>query len=195
MMVSLDGFFEGPNHDLGWHNVDSEFNTFANRQLAETGTLLLGRRTYELFADFWPRATKDPKQPDDVRMTGTLMGKTPKVVFSTTLKDAAWENTRLVGEDAEGEVVRLRRTEKRDIAIFGSNTLCVTLMEAGLVDEFRLMFNPVAIGRGTPLFYGLKGRHMMELLKTKRFGNGNVLNYYAPASRRRDTAQATYAQR
>lgn len=177
MMVSLDGFFEGPGHDLSWHNVDEEFNEFANRQLRSTGTLLLGRRTYRLFADFWPKAGNDPKMPEDVHETARLLDKAEKVVFSRTLKEPDWTNARLA-RDAAGEVSRLKRMPGKDIAIFGSNNLCVSLMEDGLVDEFRLMVNPVAIGKGTALFRGLGRKHEFKLIKKRTFKSGNILLYY-----------------
>jgi len=184
MMVSLDGYFEGPKHDLSWHNVDKEFNAFANRQLKETSTLLLGRRTYQLFADFWPAAAKNPRMPKDVLLTGRLMNKMKKVVFSRTLKRAGWENTRLVSGGAFREVAKLKREPGKDIAILGSNNLCVSLMEKGLVDEFRLMVNPVAIERGTPLFKGAKRRVKLKLIRAKTFKNGNILLYYQLARKR-----------
>ncbi len=178
MMVSLDGFFEGKGHDLGWHNVDGEFNDFANRQLRETGTVLLGRRTYQLFADFWPKAGRDPKMPEDVLETARLLDGMEKVVFSRKMEKADWTNTKLVRKGVENEIARLKRLPGRDIAILGSNNLCVSLMKAGLVDEFRLMLNPVAIGKGTPLFKGLRGKLRLGLVKTKVFKSGNVLMYY-----------------
>ncbi|MEW6035085.1 MAG: dihydrofolate reductase family protein [Candidatus Micrarchaeota archaeon] len=180
MMVSLDGFFEGKGHDLGWHNVDGEFNEFAIKQLKETDTILLGRKTYQLFEDFWPAAEKDPATArDDLQVAG-ILGDTQKLVFSTTLSSVDWRNTTLVKKDAEKIVSQLKRQAGKDIAIFGSNNLCVSLVKAGLVDEFRIMVNPVAIGGGTRLLKGLGNTLGLELLKTRTFRSGNVLLYYRP---------------
>src|SRR5579872_1265701 len=92
MMVSLDGYFEGPNHDLSWHNVDEEFNKFAIAQTKNVGTLLFGRRTYELMRDFWP--TEEARKTDPI--VANQMNTTPKIVFSRTLKEAEetkyWKN-------------------------------------------------------------------------------------------------------
>ncbi|MEW6722841.1 MAG: dihydrofolate reductase family protein [Candidatus Micrarchaeota archaeon] len=179
MMVSLDGYFEGKGHDLGWHNVGGEFNEFAIRQVGETDTILLGRKTYQLFEDFWPAAEKDPKTAEDDRIIAKMLGDTAKVVFSKKLEATKWRNAR-ISKDAPAEVAWLKREAGKDIAIFGSNNLCVSLIKAGLVDEFRIMVNPVSIGGGTLLFAGLDARLGLELVKTRAFNSGNVLLYYRP---------------
>ena len=174
MMVSLDGYFEGPNHELDWHNVDPEFNKFAITQLKEVDLLLFGRRAYELMANYWP--TVDAKKNDP--SVAKLMNEIPKIVFSKTLKSVSWENTRLVNEDAIPIVRKIREQAGKEIGIFGSSDLSVSLLEAGLLDELRIMANPVVLGRGKPLLQGLKTRIKLSLAKEKTFGSGNVLLYY-----------------
>ncbi len=176
MMVSLDGFFEGPDHDLSWHNVDGEFVDFAVKQLDETGAILFGRRTYEMMAEFWPSEYAKKTDP----LTSERMGALPKYVASRSLRSVGWENSHLLGSDAAKDITALKSGPGKPIAILGSNNLCVSLMEAGLVDEFRIMVNPIAIGSGTPLFHGLKGRFPLKLIKTREFGSGNVLLYLKP---------------
>ena len=175
MMVSLDGYFEMPNHDLSWHHVDTEFNeAFAIRQLEEIDTLLFGRKTYEMMASFWPTdlAKDDP-------IVARLMNETPKVVFSHTLDKTDWSNTTLVADGAAEEVSRLKNQPGKDIAIFGSNNLCVSLMQDDLVDEFRIMINPVVVGAGTRLFDGIKDKvEMKRTANSREFKNGNVLLTY-----------------
>lgn len=177
MMVSIDGFFEGPNHDLSWHNVDPEFNRFAIEQTEQMGTLLFGRRTYELMASYWPRAAASTDDP----IVAGLMNNTPKIVFSRTLKKADWNNTRLVHEGAAAEIKKLKADSDKDIAIFGSNNLVVSLLSENVIDEFRIMINPVAIGSGTPLFHGLRGKIQLKHIDTRIFKSGNVLLYYQMA--------------
>lgn len=179
MMVSLDGYFEGPNHDLGWHKVDEEFNGFALKQLDETGMLLFGRRTYELMAGYWPT---DPAKTDDPLVAERMNG-IQKIVASRTLGSVGWENSALIKGDVAQEISRLKGAPGKDIGIFGSNALCVSLMREGLVDEFRIMVNPVAIGAGTPLFKGIEGKFGLKLIKTKKFKSGNMLLSYEPAGR------------
>jgi len=179
MMVSLDGYFEGENHDLSWHNVDAEFNEFAVSQTKSAGTLLFGRRTYELMSGYWP---SEQSRKDDPVVAG-LMNTTPKIVFSRSLAklDAIpnWENASLMPEVSVETIRNIKQNVDKDIAIYGSNNLCVSLMELGQVDEFRIMVNPVAIGKGTPLFFGLKKHTGFTLINTREFKSGNVLLTYA----------------
>ncbi len=175
-MVTLDGFFEGQNHDISWHHVDNEFNEFAIAQLHEIGALLFGRVTYQMMASYWPT-------PDAIKNDPTvagLMNHTSKLAFSRTLNKAKWENTRLVKDHIAEEVRKLKQQPGKDLAIFGSANLMSTLIEHNLVDEHRLMVNPIVLGAGTPLFK-TKDKLNLKLLKTRTFGNGNVLLCYEPA--------------
>lgn len=178
MMVSVDGYFEGPNHDLSWHNVDHEFNAFVVSQTQTVGTLLFGHRTYDLMKDYWP--TEQARKGDP--LVAKLMNNTPKIVFSKTLDKVEetehWKNVRLMKEINAEEINQLKTESSQPLAIFGSNQLCVSLMKLGLVDEFRIMVNPVAIGQGTPLFYGLENKFKLNLVDTQTFKNGNVLLRY-----------------
>ena len=176
-MVTLDGFFEGPNHDISWHHVDDEFNQFAIEQTSGVGTLLFGRVTYELMASYWPTSAAIIDDP----IIADLMNNLPKIVFSRTLQKAEWNNTRLVKDHIAEEITQLKGQPGNDLAIFGSANLLSSLMEMDLVDEHRIMVNPVVLGRGTPLFQGITERLELKLLKTKTFASGNILLYYQPA--------------
>lgn len=180
MMVTLDGYMEGTEHDISWHNVDSEFGEFAIEQLQEVDTLLMGRKTYQLMEEYWPSESGIKDDPE----TAKLMNFTSKIVVSRTLTDVKetenWKHVRLVRNNIKEEVEKLKNQEGKDIAVLGSNNLCVTLLEMGLIDELRIMINPVAIGKGTPLFQGLKNKEEFQLSKTRTFQNGNVLLYYMP---------------
>lgn len=174
MMVSLDGFFEGPNGDISWHNVDDEFNEFAVQQINEIDTLLFGRKTYEGMASYWPSEAARTNDP----VVAGLMNSSPKIVISKTLEAADWENTRLVKANIAEEISKLKRRPGKDIAIFGSANLTVSLSQMGLMDEYRIMVNPVALGNGKSLFTGLNHKLNLKLLKTRLFKSGNVLLYY-----------------
>lgn len=196
MMVSLDGYFEGINHDLSWHHVDAEFNTYAIEQTGKIDMLLFGRRTYQLMEDYWP---KDAALRDDPQVAA-LMNNTPKIVFSKTLTQVHetehWKNVRLVKDNAIEEVKKLKQMPvppsfknsgeaKKDIAIYGSNMFAVSLLEAGLLDEVRVIINPVVVGAGTPLFAGIKSKLELKFISTPRtFKNGNVLLCYSAAPRK-----------
>ncbi len=176
MMVSLDGYFEGPDHDISWHNVDAEFNEFAIQQLGEIDTLLFGRRTYELMASYWPT---EAALSDDPVVAG-LMNNASKLVFSRTLQKVEWNNSRLANPDTIQEIRHQKNLPGKDLAIFGSSDLAASLAQNGLIDEFRIMVAPVLLGDGKALLQGIHGLLGLRLIKTKPFNNGNVLLYYEP---------------
>ncbi len=175
-MVTLDGFFEGPNREIDWHNVDDEFNEFAVDQLNSVDVLLFGRVTYELMAGYWPT----PAATKNYSIVANKMNNLPKIVFSRTLKKAEWNNTRLVKEDVAEEISKLKQQPGKDLIIFGSAKLASSLINLGLIDEFRIIVNPVALGEGNPLFRDIKDKINLKLLKTKMFSSGNVSLYYKP---------------
>ncbi len=173
MMVTLDGYFEGPNHDLSWHNTDEEFVQFADEQLDEVDTLIFGHRTYQMMADFWPT---ELVQKEDAS-TATRMNSLRKVVFSHAPLDVQWEHTE-ASTDLVAKMRELKAADGKEIAVLGSSHLGKEMLEARLLDEVRIMLNPVFIGSGSPLFDGL--HHKMKLASTRTFQNGNVLLTYIP---------------
>ena len=176
-MVALDGFFAGPEGEIDWHNVDQEFNEFAIEQLNTAGGLIFGRLTYQLMANYWPT----PAAKTDDPIVAKKMNGIPKFVFSRTLEKADWENTRLVKGDAAAEIPKLKSQPGGDLYIFGSANLASSLIRHGLIDEYRVMVNPVVLGSGRLLFENLEGRLRLELVRTKPFASGNVLLYYGPS--------------
>ena len=175
-MTTLDGFFEGPNQDISWHHADEEFNEFAIDQLNEIGTLLFGRITYQVMESYWPTDLAVSNDP----VVAGLMNRLPKIVFSRTLEKAEWNNSRLVKENVAEEVLKLKAQPGKDIAIFGSSDLAVTLAEQSLIDEYRIIVNPVFLGNGTALLKGIRDKLNLKFLNARIFKSGNVLLYYAP---------------
>jgi dihydrofolate reductase len=176
-MITLDGFFEGPDRELGWHNVDEDFNTFAIEQLNTVDTLLFGRVTYALMADYWPTSVAKNKNP----AIAGIMNCSSKIVFSKTLSAADWNNTRIIKGNAIEELARLKKQPGKDMMMFGSAGLATSFIQHGLIDEFRIMLNPVVIGQGHPLFKDIHRKLTFKLLNTKAFISGNVLLCYEPA--------------
>ena len=177
MMVSVDGYFEGVNHDLSWHNVDAEFMAFSHEQNNSNAvdTILFGHRTYDLMASFWPTAQGIGSDPE----TAQFMNETPKIVASHQPFTPEWEHTTVISANVLDEIEKMKTQPGKNIAIFGSNDLCVSLMERDIIDEFRLMVNPVALGKGNSLFVGVSKRVNMKLTDTREFTSGNVLNDYS----------------
>jgi dihydrofolate reductase len=174
-MITLDGFFEGPNGDIGWHNADNaEFNDFAIEQLGSLDTLLFGRKTYQMMASYWQ--TEIAIQSDPI--VADLMNHSSKVVFSRSLKTIDWNNTQLVRENAAQEIRNMKMQSGKDLAIFGSANLISTIMDE--IDEHRVMINPILLGGGTPLFKNTGGSSKLELVNERVFNSGNVLLTYRP---------------
>jgi dihydrofolate reductase len=165
-VTSLDGFFEGPNREMDWITLDEEFFAYAKDMLRSTDTLLFGRTTYLQMAGYWPSAAKDE--------IADHMNNLAKVVFSGTLETAEWNNLRLVKTDAAEEVLRLKQQPGKDMVILGSATLASSLLQQGLIDEYRVILNPVLIGAGNPLFKGIKQTLRLKLQQTKLFASGVV---------------------
>ncbi len=175
-LVTLEGFFEGPNHDISWHRVDSEFNDFAGDLTGSSDTLLFGRVTYQLMERYWP--TPDAQKTDPV-MAG-LMNHTPKVVFSRTLQAVTWENSTLHHGDLVKEIKQLKQLSGKNITILGSGTIVSALAPLGLIDEYQFLLNPIILGEGTPMFNGIKNRINFKLVQSRAFHSGNVLLVYQP---------------
>lgn len=176
--VTVDGFFSGPNGEIDWHNVDEEFNQYAIELINSIDTMLFGRMTYEGMASYWPT----PAATMDDPIVAGKMNSTAKVVFSTTLETAEWENTTLVKGDAGDEIAKLKQLPGKDMVIYGSGRLVSSLTRRGLIDEFRIFVNPVVLGSGVPLFRDMNDRVALRLTGTKTFKSGNVLLCYQPGA-------------
>jgi dihydrofolate reductase len=174
-MVSVDGFFAGPAGEIDWFVWDDTLRDLSIATLNEVDMLLFGRVTYEMMAAYWPGATGD--DPAIVRAMNTL----PKMVFSRSLERADWNNTRVVREVIPAEIVTMKQEPGKDMAVYGSGILVSALARAGLIDEYRLIVNPVVLGRGKPLFQGFAERLSLVLLQATPLGSGNVLLRYRPA--------------
>jgi dihydrofolate reductase len=175
-LITLDGFFEGLNREIDWHSVDEEFNDYSIQQLNQVDTILFGRVTYQMMASYWP--TKEAIRDDPI--VAGLMNNSPKIVFSNIMQSADWQNTSLIRGDAVEAILKLKQLPGKDLVIFGSGKLTSSLASIGLIDEYRLIVNPIILGGGNPLFRELKGRLHLKLINSKVFKNGNVLLCYQP---------------
>ncbi len=176
-MMTVDGFVAGPNNEIDWHHVDAEFNDFAVEQLDATGGLVFGRITYQGMVSWWPT----PQGLADDPIVAAKMNSLPKYVFSRTLKSADWNNTKLIKDHAAEEMAGLKQRLSKDLYVFGSADLAGTFTAHKLIDEYRLMVNPVVLRRGMPMFTGGTERIELKLLRVRQFKSGNVLLTYAPA--------------
>jgi len=180
LSCSLDGYHEGPGGELGWGLYDEEFFEWNLRQAREVGALLLGRRTYEHFAEAWTSARAAREQPEIT----AFMNAVPKTVVTGGGPVTPWEGTRVVdGRHLGAELDRLRTEADGDVAVFGSSALTVALLEQGLLDELRILLHPVLLGGGRSLYAGLKEHIGLEAGAVTAFRSGNVLLKYRPPGR------------
>jgi dihydrofolate reductase len=171
-LVSLDGFFEGPNKELDWFVVEEEFFEYARDLLNDVDTILFGRITYLMMAAYWPNA-KD----NDATITHK-MNHLNKIVFSKTLKKVDWNNAVLAKDNLSKEIEILKKQPGKYIVIFGSGTLVTQLTNLGLIDEYQIIVNPIILGKGNFLFKGIIDKINLKLLDTKVLKSGVVILYY-----------------
>ncbi len=179
--VSLDGRAAGPKDSTDFIPASTEGDqAFGERQMAFIDTIdaiLLGRVTYEMFVDYWPKVTSGEDKPFADKINAI-----PKVVFSGTLDRAPWgdfDDARIVRNDAAEEVAKLRQQSGKDMVIWGSLSLAQALLKERLIDEVQLVVCPVVLGEGKPLFRDKVDPGGMKLLETNSFDRGNVLLAYA----------------
>jgi dihydrofolate reductase len=182
-IISVDGFYSGPNDDVMAMPFDTTFSDYNLERLRAADTLLLGRRTFEGFRDYWPRIADDPDQPPVEREISRLDNAIEKVVVSDSLTGAdlgPWtDTTRIVRRtDAHDAVRELKRGPGGEILMFGSHVLWNDLLTAGLIDELHLMIGSAFLGDGVPVFTG--HRTGLRLLDVRQLGDSQlVLARYA----------------
>jgi dihydrofolate reductase len=177
ILISLDGFYEGPNGEFDFAIVDEEFNDFAVRQLDEAGTLGFGRATYEHMASYWPTEQAKANPP---AITARMNDK-EKLVFSKTLTDVHWSGTTIVRGEAVEHVPTIKSADGKELLVLGSAHLTANLAEADVLDELRIMVCPILLGQGRSLFEDLKDRISLTLLRVRRFESGSLLLTYRPS--------------
>jgi dihydrofolate reductase len=174
--ISVDGFFAGPNGEINWFVGDPEVDK-ATHEMMQPDTILYGRVTYQLFEGFWPNVAKNPDATKQVQDLAEELNQMTKVVFSSTLEEVSWVNSKLIKGDLLKEVQELKQGEGADIAIFGSGSIVQQLADAGLVDEYLIVVTPVVLGSGKPLFKDVQAIKL-NLLETRSFKSGNVVFHY-----------------
>ncbi|PZF72318.1 dihydrofolate reductase family protein [Taibaiella soli] len=177
VFTSLDGYYKGLNEDISWHRHGPEENEFAAESMKGHSTLIFGRKTYEMMAGYWP--TEMAKTNDPIVASG--MNHAHKIVFSRTLQEASWENTKLIKDDLIQTIKQLKATEENDMTILGSGSVITQLAAAGLIDHYSIMIDPVVLGKGTTLFSGMPQLQNLQLIASRIFNSGCVLLNYVPA--------------
>jgi len=171
LFTSLDGVVESPDK---WHlpYFNDEMGRVVGSLMAASGTMLLGRVTYQEFAAYWP--TSDDEGAEH-------MNTVPKIVVSATLEKAEWGNATIIATDVADRLTKLKRQPGTDLSITGSPTLARSLLRAGVLDELHLLVHPVVVGAGKRLFEPDGGQQQLELTRSEVFSTGVVYLTYRPA--------------
>jgi dihydrofolate reductase len=179
--VTLDGYFTDANGDMSWAHSgpkDAEFEAFVAGNAKGGGVLVFGRITYEMMACYWPTPLASANNP----VVAERMNNLPKIVFSRTLGEASWSNTRLVKGDLAAAMRELKSETGPDMVILGSGSIIAQLSDHRLIDAYQVVLNPVVIGKGRTMFDGMTGRLNLKLATSRNFGGGKVFLSYELAT-------------
>jgi dihydrofolate reductase len=173
MGVTLDGYVAGPGGEGDWGlpAEDPDVQAWKVASLRQVGTHIMGRVTYEQMAAYWPTATGD---------YADFMNSLPKVVFSQTLPTADWPGSRIARGDLAEEIAALKSEPGGEIMAHGGAAFVQSLSRLGLIDEYRLVVLPVALGSGLPLFKDLPKPLRVDLAEARNFPDGTVIHVYRP---------------
>jgi dihydrofolate reductase len=182
--MSLDGYFTDARGEMGFaYDVppDPEFDAWTSGNASGGGGLIFGRKTYELMIKWWPTPAAALAMP----AVAAGMNKSPKYVFSRTLKQVTWQNTQLLRGDPVSEVRRLKSESGAGLVILGSGSLVPPLLAAGLVDKIQVVLIPSVLGAGRTMFEGLRSPSKLKLAEMRSFKNGKVVLSYEPVRQAR----------
>ena len=176
--ISLDGFAADIHGGLGFLSYNQELQQFADELVKTVGASVYGKNTYQLMQGYWPTVLADPTASQPELDHARWVEQIPKIVFSTTLPSADWNNTTLINGNVVEEVNKLKQQPGLDLVIFGSPGLAKNLMHLGLIDDYKLTLHPVLLGEGIRLFDSPIAMSKLTLLASKPLGSGVVTLHY-----------------
>lgn len=176
--LSLDGYYKDENEGISWHQHDEDATRFSEEQTKDDRVLVFGRATYEMMYGFWTSPEAFEYFPNVARR----MNEMEKIVFSNTLEYAGWQNTRVLSGDVIREFEKLKESEGNDLIILGSGNLVAALSNAGLIDQYELLIDPVLLGNGTRLFDGNGIFQDLKLVESRTFKSGAVVLIYTASA-------------
>ena len=185
VQISIDSYIAGPNGEMDWMvwNWDDKLKNYVFELTESVDTIILGRKMTDGFVSYWSDVMTKPDDPSSIDRSHTFAKKmleTPKVVFTKTLKKSQWANTDIATGDLTDEITKLKGLKGKDIAVYGGASFDSSLIRAGLIDEFHLLINPVAIGNGMTIFKDLNEIQKFTLIKSVAFDCGILGLHYEP---------------
>ena len=178
VQMSIDGCIAGPNGEMDWMVglLDDKLIKYENELMESFDTILLGRKMTDLFISYWSDVISKPDDP--WYEFAKKMIETPKVVFTKTSNKSKWINTDLATGDLTDEIIKLKSRDGRAMVVYGGASFDSSLIKLGLIDEFLLFINPVAIGNGMTIFRDLNEIQKFNMVKSIAFDCGIVLLHY-----------------
>lgn len=178
MHLSFDGFAADSNHGLDFLTYDEELVQYADELVKTVGSPVYGRTTYQLMESYWPTVLKKPDANKQALKHAQWVENVPKIVFSTTLNEVTWNNTRLIKDNVAEEVKKLKQQPGKDLVIFGSPGLSATFMKLGLIDEYKLTVHPIILGDGISMFKNNTTKSKLKLIDSKKMKSGVITLHY-----------------
>jgi dihydrofolate reductase len=183
--MSIDSYIAGPNGEMDWMvwNWDDKLKKYVYELNEPVDTILLGRKMTDGFVSYWSDVMTKPDDPSSIDRSHVFAKKmidTPKVVFTKTLKKSQWANTDIATGDLTDEISKLKSLKGKDMIVYGGASFDSSLIRAGLIDEFHLFINPVAIGKGMTIFKDLNEIQKFNLVKSVAFDCGIVELHFEP---------------
>ena len=171
--TTVDGFMSGPDGELertaGF--TEPDFERYASEMLRSISGFVIGRKTYELFVDYWP--TAEGEDADN-------LNRLPKLIISTTLEKVEWNNATLVKGNVPETIRDFTSRSEKDVGVFGSSELASSLIRDRVIDEFRILVTPFILGRGRRAFVNDLAPHQLKLKKSVGWASGTVAQFYEP---------------
>jgi dihydrofolate reductase len=180
MNITLDGFMSGPHCELDWHfnSWNEEMAQVAAEQLSRADTIILGRITYRAMARYWPLQAQSLACARQDIAFADMMNTYAKIVFTKTLQQSEWNNSKLVKTSIAREIASLKQQPGKEMIIYGSGKIVAALMQLNMIDEYQLWIHPVILGKGKPFFGKLRDNIGIKLVSTTTFSSGVVMMRY-----------------
>ncbi len=178
--MTLDGYSTGPNGEMDYlppfndEKMWSDLHEEMWKNLDSADTIVLGRKTYQIWEKYWPAAVTNPKSSESDKKFSKYAEETQKIVISSSLDKVDWKNTTLIRGNIADEVQKLKQQTGKNIVVAGGATVAQTLAKLGLIDEYLIIVHPVILGNGKLLLKDLSTRQKLKLMSTKTFNSGAV---------------------